>query len=94
MAGYPLAPQSSEENGILTFTYARRTDAAARGLTYAAEFSETLEAPSWSTTLPAGASSSAVPFDPVVPGYEQVSVSIPTGSPDKNFIRVSVTLNE
>lgn len=94
VGGYPLAPQSSEENGTLTFTYARRTDAAARSLTYETEFSETLDSTPWSTTLPAGASSSAAPFDPDVPGYEQVSVSIPTGSPDRNFVRVSVTLDE
>lgn len=92
--GYPLAPQSPEENGMLTFTYARRTDAAARGLTYETEFSETLDSTPWSTTLPTGASSSAAPFDPDVPGFEQVSVSIPTGTPEKNFVRVRVTFDE
>lgn len=92
--GYHLTPRSSEASGILTFTYARRTDAAARGLTYETEFSETLDGAPWSTTLPAGGSSSAAHFDPDVPGYEQVSVSIPTGSPDRNFVRVNVTLDE
>ncbi|MEP2777150.1 MAG: trypsin-like serine protease [Luteolibacter sp.] len=92
--GYPLAPQSSEVGDFLTFTYARRTDAAARGLSYQTEFSETLEAASWSATLPAGASSSAAPFGPDVPGFEQVSVSIPTTAPSKTFVRVKVTLDE
>ncbi|MGJ8643363.1 MAG: trypsin-like serine protease [Luteolibacter sp.] len=92
--GYFLSPQSSQSTAILTFTYARRTNAATLGLIYETEFSETLDATPWSTTLPSGASSSAAPFDPDVPGYEQVSVSIPTGSPDKNFVRVNVTLSE
>ena len=91
--GYPLAPQSSGENG-LTFTYARRTDAAQRGLTYQAEFSETLETGSWSTTLPPGTSVSAAPFDPDVPGFEKVILTMPTASPDKLFVRVKITLAE
>ena len=92
--GYPLAPQSAESTGILTFTYARRTDAAARGLTYSTEFSTTLDTDSFSPSLPSGASNSTAPFDPAVPDFEQVTVSIPTGSPDKNFVRVRVTLDE
>lgn len=92
--GYPIAPQSSEDPGLLTFTYARRTDAGARGLIYETEFSTTLEAPSWSTTLPPGASSSAAAFDPDVPGFEQITVTIPSDTLEKNFVRVKVTLAE
>lgn len=91
--GYPLAPQSSGENG-LTYTFARRTDAANRGLTYVTEFSQTLAANSWGTTLPPGAASSSAPFNPNVPGFEKVTVTIPTTSADKVFVRAKVTLAE
>lgn len=89
--GYPLAPQSSGENG-LTFTYARRTDAAERGLTYENEFSATLADGSWSTALPPGAVVSSTPFDPDVPGFEKVTATIPADG--KMFVRVKVTLGE
>lgn len=91
--GYPLTPQGSGENG-LTFTYARRTDATERGLGYETEFSATLESASWSTTPPPGASISEAPFDPDVPGFAQVTVTIPTSSPDTMFVRAKVTLTE
>jgi len=91
--GYPLAPQSSSENG-LTFTYARRTDSAQRALTYETEFSGSLENNSWGTSLPPGATATASPFDPVVPGFEKVTITIPTAAPDRMFVRVKVTLAE
>jgi hypothetical protein len=91
--GYPLSPQSSGETG-LTFTYARRTDAAQRGLTYETEFSNDLESTSWSTTLPPGAIVSTAPFDPDVPGFVQVTLTIPANPPDKGFVRVKVALAE
>ncbi len=91
VGGYPIAPQSTGENG-LTFTYARRTDAVARGLSYETEFSETLAADSWSTALPPGAVVSATPYDPDVPGFEQVSLTIPADG--KLFVLVKVRLAE
>ena len=91
--GYPIAPQSSGENG-LTFTYARRTDAAQRGLVYETVFSETLESDSWSTALPTGASVAVAAFTPDVPGFEQVTVTIPSAPAGSIFTRVKVTLGE
>lgn len=92
--GHPLAPQTSANPGSLTFTHARRTDATARGLTYQAEFSQTLEASSWSAALPAGATSTTAPFSPDIPGFEQVTITLPTNSPERNFLRLKVTLEE
>jgi hypothetical protein len=91
--GYPLAPQISVENG-LNYTYPRRTDATQRGLTYETEFSGNLESASWDTTLPAGAAVSTASFDPDVPGFEQVTITIPAASPENMFVRVKVTLSE
>ena len=91
--GYPLAPQSSGENG-LTFTFARRSDSAQRDLTYETEFSDSLEGASWSTTLPPQATVSSTPFDPDIAGFEQVIVTIPTAPPERIFVRVKVTLAE
>lgn len=94
LGGYPLAPQVSASAAMLTYSFARRTDGAARGLAHAIEFSETLEAPSWTTATPPGTVISSAPFDPDVPGFEKVTVELPTNSPDKLFLRLKVTLGE
>jgi hypothetical protein len=94
VGGYPLAPQVSTTGGTLSYTFARRTDEAERGLTHAVEFSETLTAPSWTTDTPPDTVISSAPFDPDVPGFEKVTVALPTSSPDKLFIRLNITLAE
>jgi len=92
--GHPLAPASLLENGDVVYSFARRTDAPQRGLTYEIEFSETLEDLSWSTTTPPGFMVGTATFDPDVPGFEKVSATFPAASPDKRFVRLKVTLNE
>lgn len=92
-SGQPLAPQTSGDPSTLTFTHTRRTDATARGLTYQTEFSQTLEATSWSTTPPTGATSTTAPLSPDIPGFEQVTITLPT-TPERTFLRLKVTLDE
>ncbi len=94
VGGYLLAPQVSTSGSTLSYSFARRTDEAERGLAHAIEFSETLTSSSWTTDTPPGTVISSAPFDPDVPGFEKVTVELPTNSPDKIFIRLNVSLAE
>ena len=92
--GQPLAPTTVSENGDLIYSFLRRKDAAEIGLVYEMEFSETLEETSWSTTPPPGFSMGTDSYNPDSPSFEKVSATFPTGSPDKQFIRVKISLAE
>ncbi len=92
--GIPLAPQVAISGNTLSYSFPRRTDAAARGLTYEIRFSETLEENSFSSSPPPGFSMAAAPYSPDVPGFEQVTASLPATSPEKLFLRLEVTLAE
>lgn len=94
VGGYPLAPEVSASGGKLSYTFARRTDETERGLTHLIEFSETLTDPSWTTDAPPGVVVSSAPFDPDVPGFENVTVELPTSSPGKLFIRLNISLEK
>jgi hypothetical protein len=75
----------------LLVRYPRRTDAAARGLTYTPEVSTTLG--TWTSTLPSGSSFSSAAFTPASPGFEEVTLTIPI-SGAKRFVRIKVGLTE
>ena len=92
--GQPLAPTTVSENGILTYVFLKRKDAAEIGLTYEMEFSETLEETSWSTTPPPGFSMSTDSYNPESPGLEKIIATFPTGNPEKQFVRVKISLEE
>ncbi len=75
----------------LLIRYPRRTDAAARSLTYTPEVSTTLG--TWTSTLPSGSTLTAAAFSPASSGFEEVTLTIPI-SGAKRFARVKVGLAE
>ncbi|MFD2255484.1 hypothetical protein ACFSSA_02245 [Luteolibacter algae] len=89
-AGIPLAPQSSETSGEISYTFPQRIDPAAYNLSYVLQFSETLEAGSFSSTPPSGYAISTAPYDPAIPGFEKVTATFPGGSPEKLFVRLKI----
>lgn len=93
-SGISLAPSVTLQDGDLLFRFPRRTDAAARGLTYEVQYSETLATDSFTPTPPPGFTIGASAYDPEVPGFGEVTVSIPAGSPEKMFVRLKVLLDE
>ena len=92
--GVPLAPQVVFSNNTLSYTFPRRTDAAARGLMYEIRFSETLEENSFSASPPPGFSMVAAPYPIEIPGFEKITATLPTTLPKKMFLRLEVTLSE
>ncbi len=92
--GYPLAPIFSREDGAVSYSFARRTDAIERGLQYEIEFSETLEEDSWSISATPDFSITTMPFNPSLTEFEKVTASLPSNGENKRFLRVKVTLNE
>jgi hypothetical protein len=88
-SGLALVPQISQENGALVMRYPRRTDAAARGLGYAVTFSENLDA--FGPVAPTGFTTSAAPYVPAVPGYEEITATLQIDG-EKRFMRVELTL--
>ncbi len=92
-AGHSLTPDTFLENGNITYTFPRRTDAAARNMGYEIEFSESLEANSWITTPPPGFDLTTAPYDPVTPGFEKVTATFPAALV-KIFMHVKVVLTE
>lgn len=91
--GVPLLPVLNFAGGTVSFSFPQRTDAALRGLSYVVETSTGLGVPSWSATLPPGASSSTQPFAPAVAGFERRTVSWPADGP-RRFVRLRVALAE
>lgn len=83
--GYPLLPYIKDA----TLQFARRTDATQRGLVYHLETSTDLT--NWTETLPAGASTSEIPFTPAVGGFDEEIVTLPR-EPGRYFrVRVELT---
>lgn len=91
--GHPLMPQVEVSSGRLWIRHPRRTDAAARGISYGIEFSNNPAAASWQETPPPGTTVDASPYTPPSPGFEQVTVSVPIDA-QLRFARVKVTLAE
>ncbi len=89
-AGGLLLPVVSMEGGRAVARFPVRDDAAARGLTYAVEFSADLSTGSWTTTPPAGLSEDSSPFSPSVVGFQRRSISWDASG--RLFCRVKVTL--
>lgn len=86
-------PQVEQSGGNLLVHFPFRTDAAARGLTDTVEFSSDIAPNSWDTAQPAGTTVQNTPFSPAVPGFEQITVSLPMNVA-KRFVRVKVSLAE
>ncbi len=89
-SGLPLAPAVIEAGGSLEFTFARRTDAAQRGLAYNLLFSPDLSENSFEPTTPPGFAITSAPFDPPVVGFEEVTATLPVSG--KLFMRLEVVL--
>jgi hypothetical protein len=92
-AGGILLPQISRESGQMVLRFPVRTDAAIRGLSYAIEFSETLDGGSWTTATPAGFSTADAAFAPAVSGFALRTVHFDPDVP-RRFCRVRIGLNE
>lgn len=92
--GIRLAPVVSIAGNTFSFSFPRRTDAAARGLTYEIQFSETLAEDSFTPTPPTGFTTGAEPYEPDVPGFEKVTITIPADTPEKIFMRLKIGLEE
>ncbi len=91
-SGGLLLPVLSTNAGAAEIRFPVREDAAARGLVYSVEFSETLDAGSWSAgtmTLTGG----TAPFAPPVEGFLLRTISWNAVEP-KQFARVRVALAE
>ncbi len=67
--GRPLRPVLQCTGSTVTFSYPERKRADLLGISYQIETSEVMDSPQWSTGLPAGAVSTAVEFQPPVPGF-------------------------
>ncbi|MCF7675678.1 MAG: S1 family peptidase [Akkermansiaceae bacterium] len=91
--GAPLLPRFAVTGSTATLRFPLRDDAELRGLTYLAEFSETLAAGSWAAEPPPGATVTDAPMTPAVPGFLQRTITAGTNTP-KRFYRVRVELNE
>jgi hypothetical protein len=90
--GHPLRPTIGRTGNLVEFTYARRTDAAARGLAYQVEISAD-PAAGWTSVLPPGTISSSAPFMPASDGFEQVTLGMPLNG-GRLFVRLHVSLAE
>jgi hypothetical protein len=86
-------PQMERAGDNLLVHFPFRTDAAARGLTDTVEFSTDVTPGSWESSQPAGTTIQNAPFSPAVPGFEQITVSLPMNVA-KRFVRVKVSLAE
>lgn len=86
-----LLPVPETDGATVTLSHPERSDKLERGLGYALEFSTDLSG--WSSTAPAGFSSTTVPYDPEVPGFVQRRWSWDK-SGVRQFIRLQVTLGE
>lgn len=84
-AGLPLGGVESA-SGALQTTYIRRKASPAPGIIYAVEFSDTLG--TWSVNTSATESVTSIDA-----AFERVTVTDSLGSPNKRFVRVSVTTN-
>ncbi len=91
--GALLLPVLTVDAGVATLSLPVRGDAAARGLTYAVEFSATLATGSWSLTPPPGSTLADAAFDPAVPGYVRRTLTFAANDP-VHFCRVRVILTE
>jgi len=91
--GNTQLPQVEKSGNQLLFKYPHRTDAAARGIVDEVEYSTSLTSGSWDTVSPAGTVIQSTPFIPAVPGFEQVTVSIPANVP-KRFMRMRISVTE
>lgn len=90
---HPLRPVMTESGGTIRLSFPERGDAVLRGISYIVETSTTLEGLAGSITLPEGASSSAAPFVPEVPGFVKRTITWPSDSP-RRFARLKVELAE
>ncbi len=89
--GGPLTPVLDVSAGTVTLTFPERSDKDLRGLSYIPEFSSTLGG--WTTTTPAGFTSTTEAYAPAVPGFVK-RVLTWDADPDRGFVRVSVELDE
>ncbi|GAA5484190.1 hypothetical protein [Haloferula sargassicola] len=87
-AGGDPQPVGAMIGGMLQLDFPRRSDAAARGLSYAVEYSTDLV--NWSAMVPAGASISVHSFGSSWPGFEQVQIRVPRQQ--RGYARVKVNL--
>lgn len=86
MGGQRLGPSLETGPDGIVVRYPRRTDAAERGLSDAAEFATDPE--TWTSVPPQGL---VVESEPLVPGFEQVTLLVPAES-GVRFVRVRVVL--
>jgi len=91
--GHALRPELAASGGTVTLSYPERSDAGVRGLSYIVETSTALDDIGGSTTLPAGAVSSAAAYSPDEPGFVRRTITWPADGPLR-FARVKVTLSE
>lgn len=89
--GGPLLPTIETNATTVTLSHPERSDKAERGLSYALEFSTDLAA--WSSTAPAGFSSTTAAYDPEVPGFVQRRWSWDRAEL-RQFVRLVVGLSE
>ncbi len=90
--GRNLAVKIQKTGNNLLIRFPRRTDAAARGLTYTPEVSTTLSS-GWSAVLPSGSTLTAASFSPIATGFEEATLTLPLSTPQR-FIRVNISLSE
>ena len=80
-----MAATLEKKNTNLEFTYARGTAAAASGVTYTVEYSDTLAVGSWSS---AGTGPETILSDDGT--HQTVKVVLPAGNTTRRFVRLTI----
>jgi hypothetical protein len=83
-----VTPSMLRNGSNLEFTYTRSKTAVADGLTFTVEWSDTLEAGSWSTS---GISSQNPPPIAQNTETETIGILVPAGTTGKRFVRLKIT---
>jgi len=88
-----LLPSIASIGSLVVYTYPERVDKLARGLSYVLEWSTDLAPASFSTTPPAGFTSSTAAYVPDVPGFVKRTITWPASEPFQ-FVRLGISLSE
>jgi hypothetical protein len=91
--GNSVRPAMVKQGGAVSLTYPERVNAGVLGLSYQVEFSTNVTTGPWSTTLPAGTTSSTQAYVPAVSGFVKRTLTWPADGP-RRFARVKVDLIE
>ena len=90
---HPLTLQVELTGSTATASFPRRTDADLRGISYIVEWSSDLAAGSWTTTPPAGSTTTDEHWIPFVSGFQRHLIRWPTTTGPR-FARLRVELDE